>query len=114
MRKVLAGLGLVLLAGCVTTADLEENKPSISAVSKKDPKQYALCVFPKWQAARADSSMVETVDGYRLWVANSGMADELLDVTRTSTGSTVVLKQRMPWSAMPGRSAVEKAVSSCL
>ncbi|ERK99239.1 hypothetical protein O999_12485 [Pseudomonas putida LF54] len=114
MRILIGVVGLALLAGCVTTADLEGNDPSISAVTKKDPKQYALCVFPKWQAARTESSMVETENGYRLWVANSSMADELLDITRTSTGSSVALRQRMPWSAMPGRTAVERAVRSCL
>ena len=114
MRILIGAVGLALLAGCVTTADLESNEPSISAVSKKDPKKYALCVFPKWQAARTESSMVETENGYRLWVANSSMADELLDITESPTGSSVTLRQRMPWSAMPGRTAVEKAVRSCL
>lgn len=114
MRILIGAVGMALLVGCVTTADLEGNEPSISAESNKEPKQYALCVFPKWQAARTESSMVETENGYRLWVANSSMADELLDITRTSAGSSIVLRQRMPWSAMPGRSAVERAVRSCL
>ena len=47
MRILISALVFALLAGCVTTADLEGNDPSISAVTKKDPKQYALCVFPK-------------------------------------------------------------------
>ncbi|WP_312935161.1 hypothetical protein [Pseudomonas sp.] len=114
MRFLMAGLGLVLLAGCVTTADLEGNKPSISVVSKRDPKQYAMCVFPKWQAARTDSFMVETTNGYRLWVANSGLADELLDVTKTPNGSLIELKQRMSWSPGLGRDAIEKSVRDCL
>lgn len=114
MRILIGTAALALLGGCVTTADLEGNKPSISAETHKDPKQYALCVFPKWQAARTESSMVETENGYRLWVANSSMADEFLDITRLPTGSSIALRQRMPWSAMPGRSAVERAVRSCL
>lgn len=114
MRILIAAVGLAVLAGCVTTTDLEGNEPSISGETKKEPKQYALCVFPKWQAARTESSMVETENGYRLWVANSSMADELLDITSTATGSSIALRQRMPWSAMPGRSAVERAVRECL
>lgn len=114
MRVLIGALGMALLAGCVSPADLERNEPSINAVTKKDPKQYAFCVFPKWQAARTESSMVETENGYRLWVANGGMADELLDVAKTQTGSSVVLRQRMAWSAMPGRTGVERAVRSCL
>lgn len=114
MRILVGALGLALLAGCVTTADLEKNEPSISAKTVKGPKQYALCVFPKWQAARTDSSMVETEDGYRLWVANSNMADELLDIRKAGSGSSVTLKQRMSWSPGLGRGDIEKAVRACL
>lgn len=114
MRILIGALGVVLVAGCVSPADLESNKPSIAANTKKDPKKYALCVFPKWQAARTDSSMVETESGYRLWVASNNMADELLDITKNADGSSVTLRQRMPWSAMLGRSSIESAVKSCL
>lgn len=114
MRFLMATLAFIMLAGCVSPADLESNKPTISAESSKSPKKYALCVFPKWQAARADSSMVETESGYRLWVSSNSMTDELLDVESKPGGSSVVLRQRMPWSAMMGRSAIEKAVNSCL
>lgn len=114
MKLIVGALAVALLAGCVSTADLEENDPSFKAGTAKDPKKYALCVFPKWQSARTDSSMVETESGYRLWVASNNMADELLDIKKTSTGSSVTLHQRMAWSAMPGRSAVEAAVKNCL
>jgi hypothetical protein len=114
MRFLIGALGLVLLAGCVSPGNLEKNNPSISANTSKDPKRYALCVFPKWQAARADSSMVETESGYRLWVASSNMADELLDIKKTKSGSSVILRQRMAWSPGLGRSDIEGAVRSCL
>jgi hypothetical protein len=114
MRILIAAVAVAMLAGCVSPSDLESNKASISATTKKDPKQYALCVFPKWQSSRTDSSMVETETGYRLWVASNNMADELLDISRSSSGSTVILRQRMAWSAMPGRSGIESAVRKCL
>ena len=114
MQILIGAAGLALLAGCVSPGDLETSNPSISSNTGKDPKRYALCVFPKWQAARADSSMVETEDGYRLWVASGNMADELLDIKRTPTGSSVVLRQRMAWSPGLGRGAIEGAVKSCL
>ncbi|CRM84750.1 hypothetical protein [Pseudomonas sp. 25 R 14] len=114
MKLFIGALALVALAGCVSPADLESNKPSIAANTKKNPKQYALCVFPKWQSARTDSSMVETESGYRLWVASNNMADELLDIKKNAGGSSVTLRQRMPWSAMLGRSSIESAVKSCL
>lgn len=114
MQILIGALGLVLLAGCVSPGDLEQNNPSISANTSKDPKRYALCVFPKWQAVRADSSMVETESGYRLWVASSNMADELLDIEKTKSGSSVMLRQRLAWSPGLGRSDIEGAVRSCL
>lgn len=114
MRIVMAIMGLVLLAGCVSPADLERNEPTITAKTSKDPKRYALCVFPKWQAARTDSAMAETEDGYRLWVSSNSMTDELLDIIAVPGGSSVVLRQRMPWSAMLGRSAIENSVRQCL
>ncbi|MEB0008612.1 hypothetical protein QN412_03150 [Pseudomonas sp. RTB3] len=114
MRILIGLIAVALLAGCVSPSDLKGNAPTISSTTEKTPKQYALCVFPKWQDARTDSSMVETENGYRLWVASNNMADELLDVQKTSQGSSVTLHQRMPWSAMPGRSGIESAVKSCL
>ncbi|MFJ4056854.1 hypothetical protein ACIPZC_25925 [Pseudomonas sp. NPDC089743] len=114
MRILIGAMGMALLAGCISPADLEKNDPTISAKTSKDPKSYALCVFPKWQAARTDSSMVETADGYRLWVANTNMTDELLDIRKEQAGSSVTLKQRMPWSPGLGRGDIEKAVRACL
>lgn len=114
MKLIVGALAIALLAGCVSPGDLEGNEPSIKTGTAKDPKKYALCVFPKWQSARTDSSMVETESGYRLWVASNNMADELLDIKKTQSGSSVTLHQRMAWSAMPGRSAIEAAVRGCL
>ncbi|MGR4042902.1 hypothetical protein FW796_26290 [Pseudomonas sp. 910_21] len=112
--RILIGLAAALtLSGCVGPGDLERNDPSLRLSSSKDPRSYALCVFPKWQNARNDSSMSETESGYRLVVA-SVMADELLEIRKTSSGSDVTLYQRMAWAAMPGRSAIESAVKSCL
>jgi hypothetical protein len=114
MKLIVGALAVALLAGCVSPSELEKNDPSIRTTTTKDPKRYALCVFPKWQSERTDSSMVETEAGYRLWVASNNMADELLEIKKTSSGSSVTLHQRMAWSAMPGRSGIESAVNSCL
>lgn len=114
MRIFIVAFGIAVLAGCVGPGDLLKNDPSLTLQTTKSPKQYALCVFPKWQDARTDSSMVETEAGYRLLVASNNMADELLEIRKTSTGTTVTLYQRMAWSKMPGRSAIESGVRSCL
>ncbi|MCQ9186214.1 hypothetical protein KMT30_45720 [Streptomyces sp. IBSBF 2953] len=114
MKLILGVLAVALLAGCVGPGDLAKNDPSLKLSTKKDPKSYALCVFPKWQDARTDSTMAETESGYRLLVASNNMADEMLDIRKTSMGSSVTLHQRMAWSMMPGRSSIESAVKSCL
>ena len=114
MRILIGAVGLTILAGCVGPGDLLHNEPSLKASTKKSPREYALCVFPKWQDARTDSSMNETESGYRLLVASNNMADELLEVRKSAEGSDVTLYQRMAWSKMPGRTAAEAAVKTCL
>lgn len=116
MRILLASVMAVsvLLAGCSTPGDLKKNAPTISSNSKKSPKQYALCVFPKWQEERSTSTMSETEDGYRLVVATDMMADEVLEIGRSGSGSRVALYQRMPWAKMVGRGAIEDAVRRCI
>lgn len=105
---------IVMLAGCTTPGDLRGGKATISASSSKAPKQYALCVMPKWQDARSGATMTETASGYRLIVATDSTAEELLEVNRASSGSTVALYQRLSWAPGYGRSAIETAVRDCL
>jgi hypothetical protein len=114
MRLFVGAVAVALLAGCVSPGDLESKAHSISARTAKDPKQYALCVLPKWQDARSDVTMSETEHGYRLIAATSNLTDELLSIRKMSKGSSVKLYQRMAWAPGYGRSAMEQAVKSCL
>lgn len=114
MRILIAAVAVAMLAGCVSPGDLESKAPSISASSAKDPKKYALCVFPKWQDARSDVTMSETEYGYRLIAASNNMTDELLSIRKVSNGSSVKLFQRLAWGPGWGRSDMEKAVRNCL
>jgi len=114
MKLTVGALAVALLAGCSTPGDLKKNDPTISAASNKSPKRYALCVFPKWQEERSTSTMSETENGYRLIVATDMMTDEVLEIVGSGKGSQVALYQRMPWSKMLGRGAIEDAVRKCL
>lgn len=114
MRILIAGLALAMLAGCVSPSDLKGNTPTTKAVTAKTPKEYALCVFPHWQDARSEATMSETQNGYRLVVSAMNLTDELLEVSKTDTGSSVVFYQRVAWMPGVGRSAIERAVKSCL
>lgn len=114
MKLFVGALAVALLAGCVSPGDLQKNDPSLKAFTAKDPKRYALCVFPKWQDARSDASMTETESGYRLLVANNNMTDELLEIRKSAKGSTVTLYQRMAWSPGYGRGEMKQAINDCL
>lgn len=114
MRILIGALAVALLAGCTTPGDLRSGKPSITGVTTKQPKQYALCVMPKWQEARSGATMSETETGFRLIVATNATTEELLDVNASKSGSAVALYQRLAWAPGYGRSAIEKAVRDCL
>ena len=57
MRILITAVGVAVLAGCVSPSDLKANSPTTKAVTKKSPKEYALCVFPQWQDARSEATM---------------------------------------------------------
>jgi uncharacterized lipoprotein YajG len=115
MRILAAALAIALLAGCTTPSDLKSSTPVLMASTARSPKQYALCVLPKWQDLNAGATMSETEDGYRLIMANPGVGqtDELLEITRTQSGSLVRHFQRIAWQQL-GRGGVSEAVKSCL
>ncbi|PWK42202.1 hypothetical protein [Pseudomonas sp. OV226] len=114
MKLFLGALALIALAGCVSPSDLRNNTPTVSATTKKDPKQYALCVFPQWQDARSDAMMSETEYGYRLVVGTMQLTDELLEIKKAPSGSSAVYYQRLAWMPGVGRTAIEDAVRNCL
>jgi uncharacterized lipoprotein YajG len=114
MKLFVGALAVALLAGCSSPGDVKKNDPTVSASTSKSAKKYALCVFPKWQEQRSTSTMSETENGYRLVVATDMMTDEVLEVSSAGSGSKVALYQRMPWSKMWGRAALETAVRECL
>lgn len=115
MRILAAALAVALLAGCTTPSDLRSTVPVFTASTPKIPKQYALCVLPKWQDLNAGASMSETETGFRLIMANPGVGqtDEVLEVSRAQNGSTVKHFQRIAWQQL-GRGAVSEAVRYCI
>lgn len=60
------------------------------------------------------ASMPETVTGYRLVIGEFQLADELLEIQKTSSGSKVDFFQRVAWMLGVGRTAIEAAVRECL
>ncbi|KAA5845934.1 hypothetical protein F2A37_10125 [Pseudomonas chlororaphis] len=114
MRTLIAVVGLALLVGCVSPSDLKGSTPTTKGKTTKSPREYALCVFPRWQDARSEATMSETHNGYRLVIGAMNLTDELLEITKSDSGSSVAFYQRAAWMPGVGRAAVESAVTSCL
>ncbi|MBV4518540.1 hypothetical protein KVG88_00560 [Pseudomonas sp. SWRI74] len=115
MKLIVGALAVALLAGCTTPSDLMKEAPELSANTKKDPKTYALCVYPSWQDYRSSAVMSETSAGYRLVAGNdmNGQTDDVLDIRKIKGGSAVKLYQRMAWQQL-GRAELKKSFNSCL
>jgi len=115
MRKAITALVLFILAGCTTPGDLLKGDPAVSKITNKDPKAFALCVYPDWQEYQSTATMSETTDGYRLVSGGemNGPTNDVLDIKRTASGSTVKLYQRMAWQQI-GRSKVTESLNRCL
>lgn len=117
MRILLASViaASVLLGGCTTPSDLLKGSPERSASTKKSPKEYALCVYPSWQDYRSSSNMAETANGYRIIAGSdmNGQTDDVLDIVRTGSGSSVKLYQRMAWQQL-GRGDLNSSFNRCL
>jgi len=115
MRFFVGALAVAFLAGCTTPSDLLKGMPELSAITKKDPKAYAICVYPSWQDYRSSAVMSETSTGYRLVAGNdmNGQTDDVLDIRKSTGGSAVKLYQRMAWQQL-GRSELKESFKRCL
>lgn len=51
--------------------------------------------------------MSETESGYRIVIGAMQMTDELLEIKKTSSGSSVAFYQRVAWMPGIGRTAIE-------
>jgi hypothetical protein len=114
MKLFVGALAVAVLVGCASTDSLLNDKPSGVYSTTKSPQQYAKCVVPKWQNARRGISSFETEEGFRVVAEDDMNTNEVLDIAASGAGSKVSLYQRMPWSKMPGRGAIEAAVSACI
>lgn len=102
MRKILAAVALVALAGCTTTG-LEQGRAAYAGESVKSPKQLAQCLGPKWQAYNSSTSSIETETGYRI-AASADLTGvvALAVIDKASAGSSVRVFLPMDWSATSG------------
>ncbi len=66
MRILVGCVALVMLAGCVSPADLEKNGPALEAITDKSPRSFSRCLTPKWQDLNSRVASTETESGYRI------------------------------------------------
>lgn len=111
MRKWIAALASVVLAGCSLPASLVPGEPNLSKESAKPPKEVAECVLPAWQREVPKASQTSVSNGYRINAPSLITADEILDIVKYKDGSKVSLYQGPPWAKSD---ALRKAVRDCL
>lgn len=105
-----AGLIALSVAGCTSAP----NSPNFTLNSKKLPEEYARCVFPKLQKDNSNTAMSASKGRYRIVVQSRVLADDILEVYKTSQGSEIAVYQRIQLASAVGRGALEQAVHDCL
>lgn len=104
----------LLSAGCYSPGTLVQKGPTFSASTGKTPKNYALCVFPQWQESRPDATLSETETGYRLISGNDMNTNEILNISKTASGSAVKFYQRAYLDFGSGKESALRSTKACL
>ncbi len=112
----LAIIAIVALsvAGCYSPGELIQKGPTYSAQTGKQPKAYALCVFPQWQESRPGATLTETESGYRLLSGDDMGTNEILQITKSASGSDVKFYQRWYMDFGAGRATALESTKNCL
>ena len=80
----------VLLAGCVSYADIQKRPPVHEGKTSKSPDQVASCVLPKWMETSASAHIVPDGDARVIVVPSNA---ELITMTLTaSSGGDVAMR----------------------
>ena len=66
MRVLICAVGLVVLSGCVSSADLQEKGPVLDSHTPKSARDFSKCLTPKWQDLNSGVASTETETGYRI------------------------------------------------
>ncbi|MBK4988485.1 hypothetical protein [Pseudomonas sp. S36] len=66
MRIFITMVGLALLTGCVSPADLEARGPAFESLTQKTARDFSKCLAPKWQDMSSGVASTETETGYRI------------------------------------------------
>ncbi|KAF0866560.1 hypothetical protein [Pseudomonas sp. LD120] len=100
----------LLLAGCASAP----NDPTLVMQTRKPPAEYADCVLPKLQRSAQNASVAQSQRGYRIVVTSKVVADNVLEVYKTSSGGKVFLYERHLLASSFAPSSFEQAAQDCL
>jgi uncharacterized lipoprotein len=112
MKLFVGAVAVALLAGCSSPSELMSSPPDVTVKSNKAPKAFALCAFPEWQEHSSGATLSETANGYRLVNGFGQQTDDVLDITRTQSGSVAKLYQRVAWAQL-GRAEIRDSLQKC-
>lgn len=63
MKRMIAVLAMLVLAGCSTYSDMQQKPPAYAADSSKAPQTYADCALPKLVNIEADVHAIPSSGG---------------------------------------------------
>ncbi len=116
MRSVVAGLAVILLAGCSSVGDIRKNPPLLEIESKHSAKAVAECIRDGWQATDLVGGSLGGIlqtsgDRYTVIAPNPENPWHLADVDPKGIGSLVRYHFFRTWQ--PPSDKISGVVSAC-
>jgi hypothetical protein len=116
MRSVVAGLAVILLAGCSSVGDIRKNPPLLEIESKHSAKAVAECIRDGWQATDLVGGSLGGIlqtsgDRYTVIAPNPENPWHLADVDPKGIGSLVRYHFFRTWQSPSDK--ISGVVSAC-
>jgi len=115
--RIIAWVGMALLAGCASAGDTRSNPPLLSLQSAKPAKVVAECVRDRWQDTTVLGASIGGVlqtsgEKYSVLAPNTQAPLHIVDVTPKHGGSLVQYHFYRTWQSPLDR--VTDAVKGCI
>lgn len=116
MRILIAALGVALLSGCSSVADIRKTPAVLSISSAKPARAVAECIRDGWQSTSIVGGSVGGVlqqsgDKFSVVAPNGESPWHVADVFPAGSGSTIQYRFYRTWQSPSDR--VTKVVSDC-
>ncbi|HFL7941860.1 TPA: hypothetical protein ACG5DM_004975 [Pseudomonas putida] len=117
MRILIGAVGLMLLAGCATVADVRATPPVLSLTSARPAEQVAECIRDGWQSTSLTGGSVggllqKSGSGFSVIAPDPVSPWHIADIAPTGTStSKVIYRFHRKWQA-PGANIIN-VVKTC-